>query len=317
MIDDFKLKTPVLLIIYCRLGTTQKVFERIKNAKPLKLYIAADGPKENAPKDQMARIFETREWVLKNIDWECEVYTNFSETNLGCKVRPYTAVTWVLEHEETVIVLEDDIVVENTFFRYCQEMLEQYKDCEDVMTVSGYKAEEDFQIEGDYFFSYFSPIWGWATWKRAWKKYDPDMKKWPLVKKQKLLKKLFGKDAAYCIERDFDRAYGGNIDAWDYQWLFARIANRGLGIVPKYNLITNIGFENELATHTNGMRMEFHPRPLEFPLEIGNTINRNIEYDKEYERTHYKCHIIKDSIKKIVPRFLLEKWRVMRSRYLQ
>lgn len=305
--DNFVLNTPVLLIIYCRLDTTKEVFEKIREARPRKLYIASDGPKEGATEDMKRRIMETRDWVVSNVDWDCEVFTDFAEKNMGCRLRPSSAISWVFEHEETAIILEDDIVPDISFFRYCQEMLLKYQNDDRIMTISGYKAVDDFEITTDYFFSFFSPIWGWATWKRAWEKYDVNVPFWPEVKKKKLLKQYFRYATVKCMERDFDSVYSNRIDSWAYQWLLTRIAYNGLGIVPKHNLIRNIGFESELATHTSGEKMCFPVHHMIFPIKEVIDVKRNEEYDLAYEISHFKYNILKEAVKKITPSFLL-KW---------
>lgn len=312
---DIILDTPILLIIYNRLETTKQVFERIRKVKPRKFYIAADGPKDNAEEIQKQKILDVRKWVLDNVDWECDVHTCFAEKNMGCKERPHTAITWALSNEDRMIILEDDIVPDISFFIYCEEMLEKYKDDTRIMTVSGYKAVYDFPIEEDYFFSFFSPIWGWGTWKRAWDKYDPKIVEWPKAKKDKILKKYFRRDTQYFLSKNFDTVYRDEIDAWDYQWHFIRILNEGLGIVPKHNLVKNIGYNSEEATHTTGIAPEFPVESLEFPLSETTEVIRNIYYDEAYEKMNYVRHRGKDLLRKVMPKWSLELYKSIKKRY--
>ena len=133
--DTFKLTTPVAFIIFNRPDTTRIVFEEIKKAKPEKLLIIADGPRNNKPGEK-ERCAETRA-IVENIDWECEVLRNYSDKNMGCKNRVASGLNWVFENVEEAIILEDDCLPDQSFFRYCQELLEKYRDDKRIMLIAG------------------------------------------------------------------------------------------------------------------------------------------------------------------------------------
>ncbi len=242
----FKLTTPVLFIVFNRPDTTRRVFSEIKKAKPPRLYIAADGPRTQEEKKKTDAV---RDYILKNIDWKCKVKTLFRDKNLGCKYAVSSAIDWFFENEETGIILEDDCVPSQSFFRFCQEMLEKYKNNEKIMHISGTNVEEVSPIKEDYFFADAFNVWGWATWRRAWKHYDVEMKDWPkwrikslrFMKKHPLLDKIKG---IYLYELTYQK----KINTWDYQWGFTCQKRKGLAIIPTKNLITNIGLER--GTHT-------------------------------------------------------------------
>lgn len=306
------LETPVLFITYNRLETVKQSFACIKKAHPRKLYLASDGPKKDKPEDER-KIKEVRAWIEQEVDWQCELHQRYSTGNQGCQHGPANAISWIFESEEQAIIIEDDIVADFSFFLYCQEMLERYKYDTRVMTVSGYKKVWDFPIKGDYFFSYFSPIWGWATWRRAWKYFDLTMRRWPYYKEQGLMQHMFWAGAVPSLTEEFDRTFEGKLDAWDYPWLFARLSNSGLGIVPRVNLITNVGFDSESATHTYGKAPEFHMGSLDFPLNYEGNVIRNWKYDREYERRFFKKKTFKRFIRKWIPRRILNGWYQMRG----
>lgn len=280
--NSFQLTTPVCFCIFNRPDTTKQVFEKIREAKPQKLYLVSDAPRKNKPGEEEL-VKETRGYVEEHIDWECEVYKNYAEENMGCKKRMASGITWVFEQEETAIILEDDCVPAKDFFEYVQTMLVKYKDNPKVMMVSGTNLVRKVKIEGDYTFSRFPVIWGWATWKRAWDLYDVDMPQWPEVEKTGVLKKYYNPLAYKFFCRDANKIYNGLVDTWDLQWDFTRQINAGIGIVPKENLIDNIGFNRADATHTVGHSFEdFSTGSVNFPIHFINQVEANQKYDSAY-----------------------------------
>jgi len=163
-IPPHPLKTPVLFLIFKRLDTTKQVFEQIKKAKPPRLYIAADGPRDYV-EGEAEKVKAAREYVLSNIDWNCEVKTLFREKNLGCGKAVSEAITWFFENEEQGIILEDDTVPSQSFFWFCEELLNRYKDEKKVWHIGGTNFQDGIiRGNGDYYFSALNHIWGWASW---------------------------------------------------------------------------------------------------------------------------------------------------------
>lgn len=242
--------TPILFLIFNRPDTTTKVFAEIKKIKPKYLFIAADGPRENQ-KGEKEKCEEVRKIVLNNIDWDCEVKTLFREKKLGCKYAVSSAIDWFFKNKEQGIILEDDCLPDLSFFGFCEELLEKYKNNKKIMMISG----NNFQFgikrgDGDYYFSKYNHIWGWATWRRAWLKYDLKMLSYPNFKKDEKIKSIWSnkKIQNYWLYI-FDEVYNNKIDTWDYQWTYAIWNNNGLCILPNINLVSNIGFGKE-AIHT-------------------------------------------------------------------
>ena len=175
MASRSKLNCPVLFLVYNRLETTKKVFNVIKKVKPARLYISSDGPKLEKVNESKI-INDIREFILSNIDWDCKVYKLFQKNNLGCKHAVSNGINWFFENENFGIILEDDCLPNQSFFFFCEAMLEKYALDKRINMITGTSyLPEDININVDYFFSKYFPIWGWATWKDRWNKYDINM----------------------------------------------------------------------------------------------------------------------------------------------
>ena len=282
--SDFALSTPVALIIFNRPSTTEVVFEAIRKAKPSKLLVIADGPRLDRPGD-VEKCANARA-IIERVDWPCEVFKNYSDTNLGCKIRPKTGIDWVFELVEEAIILEDDCLPHTTFYRFCQELLIQYHQDQRVSFISGNNFRPDYQINDDsYCFSRYSGTWGWATWRNRWRdSYDVDMQNWPVVRDSGWLEDILGstRETRYWT-RTFEAVYKEEIStAWDYQWLFACWLQNRLGIIPRVNLVSNTGFGPD-ATHTTQSGSHLANMPTEemiFPLKHPAYKIRNLAADK-------------------------------------
>jgi hypothetical protein len=262
------MQSPVLFLIFNRPEPTRRVFEALRAARPPRLYIAADGPRSSRP-GEAARCAATRE-VITTIDWPCEVRTLLRDDNLGCKRAVSGGIDWFFEQEEQGIIIEDDVLPDPTFFPYCDELLDRYRDVEQVGMISG----DNFQFgtvrgEASYYFSRYAHIWGWASWRRTWRRYDRDMKAWPEFKRTGGLQRVLGRrrDEVGFWTRTFDATHAGKIDTWDHQLSFSMWAHGMLSLLPQSNLVANIGFGAD-ATHTSGAsRYADMPRQrMEFPL---------------------------------------------------
>ena len=200
---------------------------------------------------------------------------DFSDVNLGCRKRVASGISWAFGLVDRAIILEDDCVPSASFFPYCGELLERYKDDERVMMISG-----DNQLFGEagtddsYYFSRYIHAWGWATWRRAWAKFDLEMKGWPEIRDRRLFDRYFeGASERYYWRSLFQYVYEGNIDTWDYQWVYSIWANSGLCVAPQVNLVKNIGFDGQ-ATHTKGKSIisSLSAKELELPLSHPETM---------------------------------------------
>jgi cephalosporin hydroxylase len=283
--SKWQLTTPVALIIFNRTDTTQKVFEAIREAKPPKLLVISDAPRTNK-EGESEQCAATRE-IINQVDWECEVLTNYSDVNLGPRKRISSGLDWVFEQVEEAIVFEHDCLPHPTFFRYCQELLEKYRDDERIMMISG----NNFQFghkrtEYSYYFSRYSHIWGWATWRRSWKKYDVSIKKWNHLKESSWLYDfLDNEQAAHYWARIFEAVSNG-FDTWDYSLLFSVWLNEGLCILPEANLVSNIGFGStaENCKNASSPLANMLVKPMIFPLQHPPSIVRNYEADDFTEK---------------------------------
>lgn len=281
----------IALIFFIRPNTLEKVFERIKAIKPKKLFLIQDGPRLDHP-DDIEKILECRK-IVENIDWDCDILKNYSETNLGCGLRPSTGITWVFENTDKAIILEDDCVPDLSFFDFCKQMLEKYENDERIILISGMNLLESYETEYSYIFSKCCTIGAWATWKRVWDLYDFQIKK---IDDKSLQKKLKN-------EIVFENAYRNKLNAWkmtreriinnetitwwDYQLHFLLYTNSGLGIVPNKNTIENIGY-GEGATHVSDKKathFNIKSYTLDGCLIHPNNIICEWDFDEElYER---------------------------------
>jgi len=252
--NNFKLQTPVLFLVFNRLDTTKQVFEAIRQAKPPRFYIASDGARENR-EGESEKVQTVRDYIISNIDWDCEVKTLFREKNLGCRIAVSSAIDWFFNNEEEGIILEDDCVPHCDFFPYCQDMLSYYRHDTRIMSICGSNFQ-DGHIRGDgsYYFSIHGDSWGWATWRRAWKFYDNAEKNWINFRDSGAINDVFFiPDEKVYWREILDRLFVERAsNSWAYQWWLACWMNNGLSIWPNTNLITNIGCGIPEATHTQG-----------------------------------------------------------------
>ncbi|MDJ1485270.1 nucleotide-diphospho-sugar transferase [Cytophagaceae bacterium YF14B1] len=297
------LQTPVLLIIFKRLDTTEKVFEAIRKAKPVKLYVAADGPR--ATKEGEAEQAQATRDIIKRVDWNCEVKTLFQDHNLGCGVGPSTAISWLFENEETGIILEDDCLPSESFFWYCEELLEKYRHDTRIMQISGvnpllgWRKDPDY----DYYFSEAGITWGWATWRRAWNLYNYTIPHFQEIKDKGYIESFhFYKEKVEWMINCLDEAYRRlpSVSWWDFQWEFTKFSNSGLSIVPNVSLVKNIGF-GEGATHTFetvGFAVA-ETKDITLPLRHPSFVIRDIESDNLYYSQHLRTTLFKKVKKKL------------------
>ena len=276
--------TPVALIIFNRPDTTKRVFEQVAKAKPRRLFIIADGPRGDRPgeREKCAAV----RTIVEGVSWDCEVFKNYSDVNLGCGRGPAAAITWVFEHVEEAIILEDDCLPDQSFFRFCHELLEKYRHDERVMSISGTKiASDSTRLPYSYFFSRLPKGWGWATWRRAWEHFDFDLNLWPELRDTSWLGQILEDPSAVgSWSHVFDRVLASDetVDYWDHQWTFASWVQNGLAVVPQTNLVSNIGF-GEDGTHTKnptGFGACLPTAEIRFPLRHPPYIEPYAEADR-------------------------------------
>lgn len=234
----------ILFLIFNRPEPTQRVFDALRCARPARLYVAADGPRPTkvGESDLCAK---TRR-IVDHIDWPCEVRTLFRDQNLGCRAAVSDAITWFFDHEEEGIILEDDCLPSPDFFRFCDVALSTWRHELRVMHIGGHVLIDGPASE-DMLFSHLVPIWGWATWRRAWQQYDSEMTRIGTLHTLPL-RDWYGSQYRNVVKA-IENVCFGKVDAWGARWVLTVMANQGLSVLPRVNLISNIGFGSD-ATHT-------------------------------------------------------------------
>jgi hypothetical protein len=302
------MKTPVALIIFKRPDTTEKVFEAIRQAKPPKLFVIADGPRHD--RDGEAEKCEATRAIIDRVDWDCEVFKDYSDINLGCAKRLPNGLDWVFSQVEKAIILEDDCVPHPTFFDFCDELLEKYQYDTRISLISGQNVQFGHQRNNySYYYSRNILCWGWATWKRAWQNFDINMKMWPEIKSQDFLNDILIEPAAVKHwNKVFESVYKNPQDKiWDYQWVFACWLQNSLSIIPNVNLISNIGFGAD-STHFESKEKTnpYHNMPTEemqLPLNHPPFVIRDDKADRFTQITLYeggKFQRFKQTIKGLI-----------------
>jgi hypothetical protein len=273
------MKTAVAMFLFNRPALTAQVFARVREARPKKLLLVADGPRT----EQQRLRCEAARQVVEQVDWDCEVRRNFSDVNLGCKERMSSGIDWVFSQVDEAILLEDDCLPDPTFFPFCSDLLDQYRGDPRVMMISG----DNFQhgrrrTPHSYYFSRIPHIWGWATWRRAWRHYDVSLREWPILRNTDFLDRIFDNSRfAESYRRIFDQTAAGRIDTWDHQWAFAFWRQNGLCVLPEVNLVTNLGFGPD-ATHTRNPASPdsaIQATAMKFPLSHPTKVECCVEAD--------------------------------------
>ncbi len=301
------LRTPVLFIAFNRYDSARQVMEAIRQARPPRLYFACDGPRNEGEKERCERVRS----LVELVDWDCQLFTRFSDRNLGVMMGESTAMDWFWENEEEGIVLEDDTYPSQSFFWYCEELLERYRHDERVWCIMGNNLMTEWPVKsGDsYYYSAhgYGAYWGWAGWRRVWNRYDVEMKAWPAARDSGLLTGQFLSKAemkeAYKL---FQAQYEGTIRSWDYQMDLARILNHGVTCIPNVNMIRNIGFGAD-GTHTvsendrrNKEDLYETTFPLVHPWHMMVDAERDLAYFERYiEPTSFRK--FKNAIKNLLP----------------
>ena len=262
------MKSAVVFLIFNRPEQTRRSFNKIREARPPILLVVCDGPRANHPKD-VENVNEVRQIIDDGVDWPCNVLKNYSESNLGCRERPASGINWAFSIVDEAIFIEDDCLADETFFDFCDEMLDRFRFDERVMHVNGTNfIGEHFQPRESYFFSKYVWVWGWATWRRAWCHYDYTMASWD-EKVSTLLESFDSRrEQAFWIST-FEEARRDwvSAQAWDFPWIYTCWIRGGLSVVPTVNLIENIGFGPD-ATHTNSGCSHLHVAARKLDLSV-------------------------------------------------
>jgi len=277
-----QLNTAVLFLVFNRFDTSKEVFMSIRAIQPLKLYIASDGARSNVSGEK-EKVEEIRKYIIDNIDWKCEIKTQFRENNLGTKYGVNNAISWFFDQEEYGIILEDDCLPSTSFFKFCEELLVKYNDNKDIWHISGNNFQDGIKYSKEsYYFSIHNHSWGWATWADRWKQYNVEITSLEHFDQEKIIDNLnLTPEIKNFYAKIFKETLDKKSNTWDYQWTYTIWLNKGICIIPSKNLITNIGFGSE-ATHTFDVTSKFanvKRHEIKFPLKHPDLIIVNKQAD--------------------------------------
>lgn len=283
-------QTPILFIVFNRIDTAQQVFEAIRKVQPKKLYIACDGPRKYKV-GEVEACLQTRR-LASQVDWPCQVKTLFLDKNLGPSLGPYTFIKWFFEQEEQGIILEHDCLPHPDFFPYCEELLDKYKDNQNIGAISGPNFIPDTQSPYSYSFTIYNHIWGWATWRRTIDKYTLDLSDISTKELNDMLKRNFPsfKERLYW-KTIFKQIRKKEIPTWDYYLTFCLWFNNLLAISPTKNLVANIGF-GEGAVNTTDKNSPLANRPV-YPI-MPLTHNEIFIPNKKEESKYFEKFIMEN-----------------------
>ncbi len=284
---------PVLFCTFNRIDTVKESFRSIQSIKPSRLYLSSDGPRPDKP-GEYNLIKEVRDYLDNNINWPCDVFRSYESNNLGCGIKMSSAITWAFENEENLIILEDDCVADISFFEYCRELLERYKDDSKVMLIDGYRNSDEKVSDDSYFFSAVpEDYWGWATWKRVWSKYSYTIPDTDDDNIRAYLRSATSNGGFDHFLGCLKSVYKPQIHIWDYQFLYMLLKEQGLAAIPNTNLVHNAGI-GENATHTFSTPQYYNSNVghMEFPL----THPKRIEASSKYDKSIWRRSVIDDMI---------------------
>lgn len=281
---------PVLLTIFNRPDKTKAVMENLRQIEPKRLFVAADGPRRNLPQDiencRLARQAAT------TVNWACDTKTRFLDDNIGCDPAVSSAIEWFFQHVEYGIILEDDCIIHPDFFRFCGELFERYSNDQRIMQISSISPYATREHPYDYHFSRaFRCGGGWATWRRAWKHFTSNMRRYSDKEALAIIKAYYPDSSKHLLQyRKFLEFKKGSLNNWDFQWNMACYAQNGLSIVPERNLMVNIGFDKD-STHTRRTDSIFenlNTQPPHFPLRHPPFIYADSQPERSLERRIYR-----------------------------
>lgn len=278
-------QTPIVLILFNRPELTAQVFAAIRQLRPERLFLIADGPRHTHPHDGV-RCTDARQ-IVAQVDWPCSVQHNYSAQNLGCGHRVASGLDWVFSQVDAAIILEDDTLPDPSFFPFCEELLTRYSGDERVAYISGHNSFGRWEkATASYFACRHGSIWGWATWRRAWQQYDFTLARFRTWEIQSILARHMP-DPEHAAHQEwlFHHFTGKVIDTWDIQWTLSCLLHGTLCLMPSHNLVRNLGFHGD-ATHTVDncdMRSALPSYPLTMPLVHPQPAERNAP-DDQFDR---------------------------------
>jgi hypothetical protein len=286
---DYKLNTPVAFLIFKRPDVTAQVFETIRQVKPPKLLVVADGPRRD--REGEAELCDQTRSIIDKVDWDCEVLTNYSSENLGCKKRVSSGLDWVFDTVEEAIILEDDCLPDLTFYPFAEDLLARYRDDTRVFSITGNNVQFGRKrTDYSYYFSRYTHCWSWASWRRAWKYFDVEMKLWPEIRDSNFLSDILGDPQTVKVwNQTLEMCYEGKLNSWAFIWTFTSFIHNGLNAISQRNLVQNIG-HGIGSTHTDDVNSPYNNmarEQIEFPLKHPPFLIRDSLADQFTQDTFY------------------------------
>jgi len=284
--------TPILIIAYKRPETTIIALNAISKVQPKKLYVNLNIPSSNASLEEIERCKSVEE-IFQNIHWDCNVVVNKWDEHKTAGESIYGAISWVLEHEDRVIVIEDDIVAAPSFFSFAEDLLERYKNDDRIAMISANNYTPFHHNDGDYIFTKYGHIWGWATWKRVWDKFDCNLPYLEDDINDKYLQNIGLSKYEFNYFYNYSKhllilIHENSINTWDTQFAYFRIRNNMLSIAPRVNLASNIGTTSSRTNLTSDIKTLFYPVDTEYALQKHPNV---VECHYEYDKHHFRYHI--------------------------
>tara|TARA_B100001057_G_scaffold500955_1_gene619175 strand:- start:15100 stop:16038 length:939 start_codon:yes stop_codon:yes gene_type:complete len=291
-----KFDIPILLIVFNRPDKTKKILQILEKLEPKYLFISADGPRKKNKNDVF--LCEEVKQIVSKINWECQLKTQFNKDNLSLKKNVIQSINWFFNNVEHGIILEDDCLPSLNFFDFCEKLLKKYQFDEKIMQINGSNGGLDYQNTNDasYFFSKINTTWGWASWKRAWDKFDGNFEDYKLYeKKNKILNYYEDQEISDWMKAYFEKSLKNVDNIWSTNWAYTILKNDGLCISPIKNLVENIGFDKS-ATSSNADHFLPYRKKIDESFEIKKYADK-IEYFKKNDQNYFY-----NLIKKIDPR---------------
>jgi hypothetical protein len=285
------MKSPVLYLVFNRIDETIESFEIIRRAKPPRLYIAADGPRKAVSGE--AEVCDSVRKIVTNVDWDCEVFTLFRDSNLGCKTAIVNAINWFFEFESEGVILEDDVIPNTDFFSFCDILLERYRDNEDIKAINGFNQFGQGVTSNSYFYSRGFYPWGWATWKSRWTNYkDNNINVSRLDDKD--IREIYHKAAIEGVKFNLNIINKGILDTWDYQMVYMIMDQKGFVVTPYANLTSNIGVNGAHSTNNQNIFFKYGVISidnLQHPKHIGDDKIMNDKLWGEYKEAYFSVRV--------------------------
>ena len=297
-----------MILAYRRPKQLAKLIETLKKIKPKNLYISVDGPKKSNPIDKEL-VKQTKEVIERNINWDCTIKKKYNVKNLGCKMGVSSAISWFFDHINEGIILEEDCLLHEDFYKFAEQLLEFYRDNKQIWTITSNNLQKNqWRGDGSYYYSRIPHCWGWATWKDRWINYHQDLTHWELLKSTNMIKNIFTKkgEREYWIKIFDNLKYNDMPDSWAYRWFFVSLINSGLTVAPNINMATNIGFDNDASNTKSGsspIMCDFSRPTNIFPIKHPTFFLRSIEADDFTFNNFYRKSLIlriKNKLQKIL-----------------